>query len=519
VANVRELDAERRTLRAVLETAPLGILLYDDEHRLRMINRAGARLVGVSDDGLDVEDLEKLALETAERGLFQPIQLDDLRKQIDDDPSCVIKDLEFIAGKNGEVCLDVFSAPVSSESGERIGRIWIFHDVSKEHRLQRQLQQAQKMETLATLAGGVAHDFNNQLTTILGNAHIAMEESVLADAVVRDCLQDLERAAEHCAELTTGLLAFARRVPVEPHAVQIEPVVREVESLLRAMIPRSVELQVEIEEGLRPALADPARLEQVLLNLAINARDAVESGGTVRIRVRNRSFVPSRRSRALGRRAGRFLEFAVRDTGTGIDPETRERIFDPFFTTKEVGRGTGLGLAIVYGIVHSHEGWVDVESQVGKGTTIRVYIPAAESEVEIDQRDLDRPLPGGDATVLVAEDDDGVRRLAVHTLKRLGYRTIEARDGDEAVELFEEHRNEIDMAMLDLTMPGRGGVEALAEIRRLEPELPVLMVSGFLDGPDRIRSQKGVQFLPKPYRPEVLGRAVRDALNRSGGGG
>jgi CheY-like chemotaxis protein/anti-sigma regulatory factor (Ser/Thr protein kinase) len=279
------------------------------------------------------------------------------------------------------------------------------------------------------------------------------------------------------------------------------------------MIPSSIELDVEVDDDLWPAVADPAQLQQALLNLAANARDALPEHGRITIHVRNREFEREDRGTAGATRRGRFVEFAVHDTGAGIDPDTRERMFDPFFTTKEVGQGRGLGLAVVYGLVQSHGGWVDVESKPGEGTSIYIYFPVAQGEVVTDAPAV-RVAEGGRETILLADDDEMVRRLICSNLERLGYRVFEARDGDEAVDVFKQNPEVIALALLDLTMPRRDGLAALEEIRTIVPDLPAVLVSGFVSTSDRVRSAGDVELLAKPFDGDELARAVRAALDK-----
>jgi signal transduction histidine kinase len=531
-----ELEAERRTLRAVLNTAPLDICLVDNKNRVTM-----ASLRDPSELGIGIGEHLKATsvyehLEDTGRWIEETDRLQAILERVRSDPNAVVED-EEITIHEGDVSRthQLFSSPVLSEPGERIGRVWITRNVTGERRLQQQLQTARQMETLGTLAGGVAHDFNNQLTSILGNAELAMTDAPEGDGALREFLSDIVRAAEHGAELTRALLSFARRAPTERKPLEVQPLVDRVEGLLRAMIPSSVSLEVQLEDELWRVLADPTQLEQVLLNLTLNARDAVNGSGRVRIGVRNRHFV-SDESGAVRcaddgdgatpsqAQPGRFVEFEVRDDGTGLDRETREHMFDPFFTTKQVGQGTGLGLSIVYGLVSSHEGWLDVESQPGRGTAIRACLPATEGAPadpgEAGLRTASQ-LPGGPKgreTVLVADDDDLVRRLARSTLQRLGYRVIEACDGEEAVRTFRSHTPGVDLVVLDLTMPGRSGLNALAAMRRAQPDLPAIIASGYRgsqEHAEQLDSAERIVLLDKPFTPEKLGQCVRTVLDQN----
>jgi signal transduction histidine kinase len=531
-----ELDSERRTLRAVLNTAPVDIYLLDDKNRLTMTNRRDQSALGI-EIGADLRPTRVYEhLDRTGHWIEETDRLQEILDRIRSDPNAVVED-EEVTIHEGDVTrtYQLFSSPVLSESGERIGRVWITRDLTRERRLQQQLQAAQRMETLGTLAGGVAHDFNNQLTSILGNVELAMTDAREEDEALHEFLRDIARAAEHGAELTRALLSFARRAPTERKPLEVMPLVQGVQGLLRSMIPSSVSLEVQLEDELWRVLADPTQLEQVLVNLTINARDAVNGSGRVRIGARNRHFVRDesgavRRADDAGgaappeARPGRFVEFEVRDDGTGLDRETRERMFDPFFTTKQVGQGTGLGLSIVYGLVSSHEGWLEVESQPGTGTTIRAYLPATDGE-PVDPGGTSRPPasqlpsgPKGRETVLVADDDDLVRRLARGALQRLGYSVIEACDGEEAVRIFRSHTPGVDLVVLDLTMPGRSGLNALETMRRAQPGLPAIIASGYRgsqEHAEQLDSAERVTLLDKPFTPEKLGQCVRRVLDQN----
>ncbi len=366
------------------------------------------------------------------------------------------------------------------------------------------VQRAQRIETLGPLASSVAHDFNNQLTAILGNARV-LEGWLSSDPAAREALADLESAAEHCTELTRGLLDLARQAPIAPQPVAMDKLVHEVEALLRASLAPDVALRVDVAPGLF-AHTDPAQLRSVLTNLALNARDAVGARGEIEIAVR--LAAPD----ASGAGAASYLEFVVRDTGVGMDTDTLEHVFDPFFTTKPPGQGTGLGLAIVSRIVESHGASTEVESEPFRGTRFRIAWPAA-IEAPFDTETGSLPIAGGHECVLLAEDEPAVRRLARAALERHGYRVLEACDGDEAVALFEQHRDGIDGVVVDLAMPRRNGLDVIAAVRASARRIPVVLMSGQggLDGD--VALPERVIALGKPFRPDELASAVRRALD------
>jgi PAS domain S-box-containing protein len=509
-AQKQAIEQERRTLRAVLETAPLDIVLRDDDGVIRMANRSAAARFGIEldDDGepgpgqvLPTELAEDL---TARHGHGQ---------RLADDPAAVIERAELVPPGRHDLTLEVYSSPVSGDRGESFGRLWIARDITQEKHLQHELLQSQKMETLGTLAGGVAHDFNNQLTTILGNARIAAAELGPEQSLARECLEDLERAADHCAEVTQGLLAFARHNPAMPEALSVAPLLGELESLLRASLPSRIQLDVEAEEGLWHPMADSTQLKQVLLNLAVNGRDAIPGAGRIRLSARNRTLEAPLSTVAGEAQPGRYVEFAVEDTGVGIDPSCLQYIFDPFFTTKPTGEGTGLGLAIAYGVVSSYGGFVDAESRPGH-TALHVGIPAATHAPVRPADTVPAPPRGHGETVLLADDEPALRRLLHGQLEGLGYRVVSAECGERAVELAAEPASKIDVAVVDLAMPGMDGLETLEALRRDRPGLPGLIVSGYLDGKAERRVRRAADVLHKPFDAASLARAVRHVLDR-----
>jgi len=386
--------------------------------------------------------------------------------------------------------------------------------LGRERRLMAELEQARKLETLGRLAGGVAHDFNNQLMAILGNAEL-LRDHVQSDAVAAESLRDLEDAARICAELTEELLAFARRSRTEPRAVDVAQVLRDVERWLHATLPDGVAVCVGVEADLRPVLADPIQLKRALTNLAANARDALDGHGVISLEA---SSLPAVDLDSAPPGADGFVEIRVRDTGTGMDDATRERIFDPFFTTKPFGKGSGLGLAVVYGTVTGHGGAIEVESAPGAGTTFRMRWPAAARTAPSA---VQAPLAAasGSETVLLAEDEPAVRAIARKALESAGFVVIEATDGHDALELFERHRREIDVALVDLAMPGRDGRSVVEAMRREAPDLPMLLMSGHIAREAGLDLPPGVVVLPKPFGIAQLTRAVRRAIDEARPGG
>ena len=380
------------------------------------------------------------------------------------------------------------------------------------------LRQAQRMEAIGRLAGGIAHDFNNLLTAIIGSTRLLLRGTRPGEPV-REGLEDIERAADRAASLTRQLLAFSRRQVLQPTVVDLNRIVRETETMFRHLIRENIRLHTSLEPGLGAVEADASQLEQVILNLVVNAADAIRDSGTIEIATAGTVVAAAGEGRLAG---GRYAVLSVSDDGVGMDDETRDRVFEPFFTTKELGRGTGLGLATVYGIVEQSGGSIDVESEPGRGTTFRVSLPTVDKTVEEPVRDALGPeSTAGTETVVVAEDDDMVRALVCVTLQESGYTVLEAATGDAALELCERHGGRIDALVTDMVMPGIGGRALADRLTMLRPELRVLYVSGYAEAEvfDRDSADAGTSFLQKPFTPEELAARLRVLIDRRRGAG
>jgi CheY-like chemotaxis protein len=372
------------------------------------------------------------------------------------------------------------------------------------------------MEAVGTLAGGIAHDFNNQLTVMLGNArYLAAEVQGNPDAV--DAVTDLKRAAEHCAQLTRSLLAFSRRGNVSIRSLDVGRAIAEVQELLRPLIPSSIQFEVDVPPDVDRVGADPTQLQQVIVNLAVNARDAMPEGGRLRITARNRQLDAALAQQLSAPASGAYVEIAVADDGVGMDAAVRARIFEPFFTTKAQGKGTGLGLATVYGIVQQSAGAIAVESEPGRGATFRVWLPCSSAPSPAEERADGRAVEAGRARVLLVEDEDSVRRWIARTLRERGYRVVEARDGMEAMAAAEAAGEGFDLLATDVDMPRLSGTELARRLTVLRAGLPVLFFSGStqeqLEGPGSCVPDS--RFLQKPFSAEALFAAMRALLGPS----
>ena len=384
-------------------------------------------------------------------------------------------------------------------------------DVTAQRETEAQLRQAQKMETVGTLAGGVAHDFNNQLTGVIG--HLDLLERSLAPGDERAEHARIARvAAERCAELTRGLLAFSRRLHSRPTPASLNEVVRESVQLLRRVLPASIAVETALEPDLPTVHVDITQIQQVLFNLCINARDAMPAGGRLVLRT-ERVTVTDGDRRHPDSYAGDFVRLEVQDTGEGIPADARARIFEPFFTTKPVGEGTGLGLSMAYGIVSKHRGWIDVATREGEGSCFRVYVPAAPeatASAPTSRSAAPGPRSSGEL-VMVVDDEPLLRQLAIRALEDAGYRVIEAGGAERALELAREHAGELRAVLLDMTMPGMSGAQALPRLLEIAPQARMLLSSGY-SAASSAALAGAAGFLPKPYAPSDLVAAIRSAL-------
>jgi PAS domain S-box-containing protein len=418
--------------------------------------------------------------------------------------------------------MDFSLKPVKADDGQVVLLIPEGRDITRRKaaeadrdRMREQLLHSQKMEAMGVLAGGVAHDFNNLLTVILGYAAI-MRSRMNEDDPERSSLDQICEAGKRASELTQSLLAFSRKQVMKARPVDLNEIVRKLEKLLQRLLGEDIRLQTSLRGDGLIVQADSGQLDQVLMNLAANARDAMPSGGVLTIESGMVEMDPKFITEHGYGSPGRYALLAISDTGTGMDEDQCQRIFEPFYTTKEQGKGTGLGLSIVYGIVKQHRGFIAADSASGKGTTFRIHIPLTDPEqLAPDRNATTIPPKRGSETILVAEDDPAVRRFMSQVLSGYGYEVLSAADGRQAVEMFRSHGGRIRLVVMDTAMPVLGGRKAFDEIRRMFPETRVLFVSGY--AADIVRGQGEIEvdvpLLAKPIDPETLGRRVREMLD------
>jgi two-component system cell cycle sensor histidine kinase/response regulator CckA len=508
------------TFRLVLDTMVEGVVLHDAAGDVVWCNPSAARILGPS-----------VMLGRTSGGIPQPMRLireDGADLSWDDHPAMTVlrtgrPQRDIVMGleraDNSRMWMSVNAEPLDQREGAATAVVVSYADITairegalKLRTLEAQLRHAQKMEAIGQLTGGIAHDFNNLLTAILTNADLLTEAVADGPPDAREELNDLRRAARRGADLVRKLMVFSRRDRPELIKVDVADLLWDTTRLLRRLLPASIELQTHVERGIPAIQADPAALEQVLLNLATNARDAMPGGGILRIQAEKRTLDAAECGATGWGRPGPYVNLTISDDGEGMNAATLEKIYDPFFTTKPVGAGTGLGMSIVYGVVQQHHAHILVESAPGRGTRIQLrFMPAAEDVPAEDEAD-GQEVRGGSETVLLVEDNEGVRAAARRILEKRGYRVISATTGEDALQLYQVHKNEIALVLADIIMPQMGGIELVAALRRLGSSAKMLLTSGYTQRAADAAALE-VPLLPKPWTPVQLARRVRETLD------
>jgi PAS domain S-box-containing protein len=513
-----EVSKYTRQLQTLSENAPFGMVMIDKNGTFKYINPKFRELVGY-----DLDDIPN------GKTWFRKAYPDPTyRHQV---ISTWIDDLEgFNSGGKGPrtftvTCKDgtekiINFIPVQLETGENLMACEDITELKRAEEekavLQEQLRHSQKVEAVGRLAGGIAHDFNNLLTVIKGYSELSSIQLKEGDPL-RGNIDEIQNATERAASLTRQLLAFSRRQVMEMKVLDLNTLLRDLDKMLRRIIGEDIELVTLLAEDLERTRADVGQIEQVIMNLAVNAKDAMPSGGKLTIETANVELDESYARSHVDVKPGPYVMFSVSDTGVGMTPEVREQIFEPFFTTKEKGKGTGLGLSTTYGIVKQSEGNIWVYSEQGKGTTFKIYLPRVNEPLEdIRKEVLKEELPRGNETILIVEDEEEVRKLTAKILEMQGYRILETSNGDDALLACERRKGPIHLMLADIVMPGMSGSELAKLLEPLYPEIKILYMSGYTDNAIVRHGvlEKGVNYIQKPFTMEALARKVRVVLDK-----
>jgi len=510
----KQAEESLRLFEKAVETLQLGLTITDSKGKIIYSNPAEAAMHGYGVEELIGQDVRILA----PRAIWNPMTTDQLlkRKSWRRESVNVRKDGSIFP-------VQLMSVVVPNVDGHPFGVITTSEDITERKRaeeemasLEEQLRQSQKIEAIGRLAGGVAHDFNNLLTVIKGYSELSLTMLTEGDPI-KENVEDIKKASDRAGNLTRQLLAFSRRQILDMRVLDLNAILRDLEKMLRRLISEDIEMETRLAEGLGEIKTDPGQIEQLVINLVVNAKDAMPSGGKLTIETGDVVLGEEYARTHIGVRPGRYVMLSVSDTGIGMSPEVKERIFEPFFTTKEVGKGTGLGLSTVYGIVKQSEGNIWVESELAKGTTFKIYLPKVAESIKPVQPGLTpAAVLRGSETILLVEDEDMVRTLARTILEKSGYNVLEAANGLEALRLVQEHTPEpIHLMVTDVVMPGMNGRKLAEHLTPLHPEMKILYMSGYTDTVIVHHSvlDPGANFLQKPFAPDDLTSKVRKVLD------
>ena len=509
-----ELDTARARYFDLYDLAPVGYCTLGEQGLILEANLAAADLLGVARGSLGKQPLSRFIL-SDDKGVYYLH-----RKRLFETGEPQVCEFRMLRAGAAPFWVRMGATAAQDADGALVCHA-VLSDVTdrkraEKERLDGNLRQAQKMEALGQLAGGVAHDFNNILQVVLGHCHLAMM-NLPPESVSYADLEEIRRAAEHAAALTKQLLIFSRRQPLQRKDVDLNEVVADHTQMLRVLMGEDVELVVSPGKDLSLVHVDPVQIAQMLMNLCANARDAEPDGGKVTIASENVFLDSEYQKTHSWVRQGPYVLLSVSDNGNGMDKNTMSHLFEPFFTTKEPGKGTGLGLAGVYAIVKQHEGYVDVYSDVGEGATFKIYFPAGKQTEDSIEEIVEGPLVGGLETILVAEDDETIRNVTKRLLEAAGYRVLVAADGVEAARVFADNSDSISLAFLDVVMPNLGGRRVYELIKGINPAVLVLFTSGYSAhvAQRRFVMGKPMEFLQKPYKWQALLRRIRQMLDKS----
>ncbi len=505
------LRTQERLLRQIIDANPSLIFVKDWNGRFVLVNQATAQVYGTTVESLVGKTDADFNPNVEEIAHFLRHDRDVMSSG---QPKIIAEEPVTNPTTGATRWFQTIKVPLRSPAEGTATLLGVATEITERKRLEEQLLQSQKMEAVGQLAGGVAHDFNNILTAIVGYTDLLAAELASNVRQLED-LEEIRKAARRAAALTRQLLAFSRKQVLEPRIIDVNSVVLNLDKMLRSLISENIELKTDLADNLGAARADPNQIEQVIMNLAINARDAMPDGGTVTIETGNVTLDDAYAAQHVSVIPGEYVMLAVSDTGCGMDEKTQSRIFEPFFTTKPAGRGTGLGLSTVYGIVKQTGGNIWLYSEPGKGTTFKIYLPAIAALPE----DIGKVAPAeaprrGAGTVLVVEDDEQLRRLTHRALDAQGYTVLVADRGATALDIARRHKGEIDLLLTDVIMPDTNGRKLAETIQAARPGMRVLYMSGYPDGAIASHGmlEPGVAYLAKPFTTDAITRRVREVL-------
>ncbi len=510
------LRRERDLITRITETSPVGIIMASSAGNITFANHKAETVLGLPKEAIPQGACNVLDwLPTDSEGNLIACKASPLKPVLDS--GAPVQDvLLAIESNNRRVLLSTNAAPLFDAAGKVDGMVVTVEEITDRLNLEAQLRQSQKMECVGQLAAGVAHDINNVLTVIQGHAGILLNNTP-PGASTEKSLKQISVAAERAARFIRQLLMFSRKQVFQTKTVELNAVLRNLENMLTRLLGEDVALETHYNADIPRIEADTGMVEQVAMNLAVNARDAMPKGGKLTVTTScvsvDEEYV-KHNSEAI---AGQFIRLSVKDTGCGMDNKTLQRIFEPFFSTKEVGKGTGLGLATVYGIVKQHHGWIEVESELGVGTTFKIFFPAVDAVPDSATEFITKPEPirGGKETILIVEDEPGLRDIVQEVMREYEYQVAVASSGAEALRIWEQHAGKFDLLLTDMKMPGgMTGLELADGLKKRKPDLKVIYTSGYSDeltGKDL--TQDNMIFLAKPYLPSQLARLVRKCLD------
>ncbi len=504
----QDLAASRNYLNKIINAAPDPIFVKDRQHRWVLINDAFCSMTGLQRQEL---------INKSDYDFFSENEADEFWAKDEIVFTTGEENLneEKLTDANGVVRTILTKKTLHTDENGDLFLVGIIRDISEYKTIEAQLRQAVKMEAIGTLAGGVAHDFNNLMTAVIGYSTLLLQRLDSDSPHCKD-IEQIKKAGESAAALTHQLLAFSRKQVVQPKVLDLNSIFLETKKMLGRLIGEDIEITHKLDPNLWRVIGDPGLIQQVIINLAINARDAMPKGGKLTIETGNVHLDKIYAAQHIEVAPGQYVLFAISDSGSGMDEETQSHIFEPFFTTKAKGKGTGLGLATVYGIVRQSGGHIWVYSELNQGTTFKIYLPRGEKEIEpLESEEKPKEIKGGNETILIVEDDDTVRKLTKEILHPYGYRVVEAQGGKSALKMLETFDSQIDLLITDVVMPEMGGRQVAKAVISRYPAAKVLYISGYTDNAIVHHGvlDSGVAFLQKPFSLLTLAEKVRQVLD------